>query len=199
MKQVIVIHGGTTFSDYEKYLDYLRTKTIKIERLTYAPTWKNGLQADLGDNYQVLLPSMPNTTNAQYSEWKLWFDRIAEIIDDNSILVGHSLGGMFLAKYLSENIFPKNVAATILIAAPFDDETIEDLTDFKLTRISDLFTKQAGRVVFFNGVDDPVIPTIELEKYKAELPNAEFNITSAPDHFVRPQFPELIATIRSII
>lgn len=198
MIQVISIHGGTTFSTYEKYIDYLRTKEVSIDRFTSTPTWRDGLQHALGDSYQVLLPRMPNATNAQYHEWKIWFDRIAEVAEDGCVLIGHSLGGVFLAKYLSENQFPKQIRATILIAAPYDDETVEDLTDFKISEVSELFRKQAGKVTLFHGSDDPVVSMSDLQKYKAELPDVEFIVLSAPDHFVRPAFPELIEKIQEL-
>lgn len=198
MKQVLIIHGGTTFSTYKKYINYLSTKNVQLERLMYAPGWKEGLQAKLGNNYQVLAPSMPNSTNAQYEEWKLWFDRITEVIADDVILVGHSLGGIFLAKYLSENSFPKKIIATILIAAPYDDESDEDLGGFKIHTIADLFAKQAGQVIFFHGTDDPVVPIGELEKYKQVLASAEFNLLPAPDHFSRPDFPEIVEKIQQL-
>lgn len=100
MKQIIVIHGGSTFSKYENYLEHLKTKTVTIERLFGLPTWKNNLQSILGDSYQVLLPSMPNSTNAKYEEWKIWFERIAELAEDHCVLIGHSLGGRVLSKIL---------------------------------------------------------------------------------------------------
>jgi len=196
MKQVILIGGGTTFSSYEKYLEYLQTKTVSIDRLMHNPSWKESLQKKLGNKYLVLQPSMPNKTNARYNEWALWFSRITEVIEENCVLVGHSLGGCFLVKYLSENTFPKKIRATILLAAPFDDESIEDLTDFKLHDISDLFRKQAGKTVFFAGTDDPVVPFHETQKYKKRLPDAEYIVTPAPDHFVRAEFPEIVAKIK---
>jgi uncharacterized protein len=198
MKQILVVHGGTTFSSYDKYLNYLRTKKVQPERLIYAPGWKETLQEQIGTDTQVLLPSMPNGTNAQYTEWKLWFDRIAEIAEDGIILVGHSLGGIFLAKYLSENIFPKKIAATILIAAPYDDESEEDLGSFALHSITDTFRHQAGSVTCFYGVDDPVVSIDEMDKYQSQLPKAEFVILPAPDHFARPEFPELIHRLHEL-
>lgn len=198
MKQVIVIHGGTTFASYDNYLDYLSTKEISIEHFIHTPMWKETLQEKLGTDYQVLLPSMPNKTNARYDEWKLWFDRIAEIAEDDCIVIGHSLGGIFLVKYLSENKFPKKIAATIIIAAPFNDEEGEELTDFKIDSIADEFSKHAGKVIFFYGFDDPVVPAHEADKYRNKLSNAEFYQLSAPDHFVRTDFPELVSGIRRI-
>ena len=198
MKQVIVIHGGTTFADYEGYLNYLQTKQVNADNFVHLPMWKETLQEKLGPDYQVLLPSMPNKTNAKYSEWKLWFDNISRVFTDDCILVGHSLGGIFLAKYLSENQFPHRIKATILVAAPYDDETAEDLADFKIANVSDTFRSQAGKVIIYYGTDDPVIPTGEAEKYRAQLPDAEFYELLAPDHFVRTDFPEIAACLQRL-
>lgn len=199
MQQVIAIHGGTTFKEYDDYLTSLSNKALYVERLQFRAGWKELLQDNLGDSYQVLLPTMPNGTNARYSEWKLWFEHVSSLFSDDCILVGHSLGAIFLAKYLSENTLSFKVKATILVAAPYDDESEEDLTDFKITEITSRLTKQAGRLVFFNGEDDPVIALSELEKYKAALPTAEFIIQPAPDHFARVEFPEIVSLIKELV
>lgn len=198
MQQIVVIHGGTTFQDYDTYLQSLSEKKLDINRFVYRAKWKEHLQDNLGGKYQVLLPSMPNSTNARYSEWKLWFEHISSLFSDDCILIGHSLGAIFIAKYLSEHQLPVRIKATILIAAPYDDEGIEDLTDFKITKLSKQLTEQAGRLVFFNGMDDPVISRSDLLKYQDQLPSAEFKILPAPDHFVREDFPELIDLLKSV-
>jgi predicted alpha/beta hydrolase family esterase len=198
MKQVIIIHGGTTFSDYDTYLKSLTDQTLNVDRYIYRPMWKELLQDNLGSDYQVLAPSMPNKTNARYNEWRLWFESLSSIISDDCVLVGHSLGGVFLAKYLSENTFARRIKATVLIAAPYDDESIEDLTDFKIEKLSERFAQQAGRIIFYNGLDDPVIPMSEQEKYKKDLPSAEFNTLPAPDHFVRVDFPEFVSRLKEL-
>lgn len=198
MQQIIVIHGGTTFQSYDTYLTSLSEKKLDIDRFIYSPKWRELLQDNLGNEYQVLLPSMPNSTNARYSEWKLWFDHISSLFSDNCILIGHSLGAVFLAKYLSEYSLSVKIKATVLIASPYDDESIEDLTDFKIEKLSERLAEQAGRLVFFNGMDDPVISRLDLSKYQDQLPSAEFKILSAPDHFVRTDFPELISLLKNI-
>lgn len=197
MKQVIFIHGGTTFYKYDDYLNYLRSKPLDISRLTQQRRWSNRLQEDLGDDFQVLAPSMPNSTNANYDEWSIWFGRIAEVVNDNIILVGHSMGGIFLAKYLSEHDFPKKIRATILVAAPYEDETHEDLASFKITGGLEKFAGQGGEVIFYHGTDD-IVPLSELEQYKKSLPQAEMHELSAQDHFVREAFPEIIETIKGL-
>ena len=180
------------------YIQSLSQKKLDISRFINNPMWKELLQDNLGSDYQVLLPSMPNSTNAQYSEWRVWFEHISSLFANNCILIGHSLGAIFLAKYLSEYSFPVKIKATVLIAAPYDDESVEDLTDFKIVKLSKRLTEQAGRLVFFNGMDDPIISRSDLSKYQDQLPSAEFKILSAPDHFVRSDFPELISLLKSI-
>jgi len=197
MQQIIVIHGGTTFQDYDKYLASLSDKKLHIDRFVYKPMWKDLLQQELGDDYQVLTPAMPNKTNARYEEWSLWFEHLSSLFDDEVILIGHSLGGIFLAKYLSERTLHVKIKATILIAAPYDDESDEDLTDFKMTSISDKLAEQAGKLVFVNGTNDPVVSQSEPLKYQKAVPSAAFISLPAPDHFMREKFPELTDLIRN--
>lgn len=199
MTQILTLHGGTTFATHEAYLDYLKTAPVHPERMTFKPMWKDLLQRSLDPSYTVLSPRMPNSTNARYEEWKIYFDKIAQqVLEDDCILVGHSLGGIFLVKYLSENEIPVKVKATILVAAPYSDESTEDLTDFKLPQeLPALFAKQSGSVTLFFGHDDPVIAPVEIENYRRALPEATIIVTDAPDHFVREEFPEILEVIRS--
>ena len=74
MKQVVVIHGGDSFDTYEQFIDSLKNWDVSLETfLPRTPDWKANLQSDLGSEYQVLTPSMPNKSNARYEEWKIWF------------------------------------------------------------------------------------------------------------------------------
>ncbi len=203
MTQVIFIHGGTTFFSYESFLENLRTKTVMKERLLGGVDfWMQRLGESLGPEYEIIAPSMPNKQNAQYGEWSLWFSRVAEIAEDDCILIGHSMGGIFLPKYLNEHVFPKKIKACILVAAPYNDETVEDLTDFKIpSEGSDAlgaFSRQVDEIVFFHGSDDPVISMEDAGRYKTALPEAEYHTLPAPDHFMRRDFPELIARIRAL-
>lgn len=196
MKQIVLIGGGTTFPSQEEYLAYLSTKEVRLDRIAYQPKWKEGLQQALGAGYQVLIPSMPNTTNAKYTEWELYFTRVCEVLEDGCVLIGHSLGGIFLANYLSKHPLPFKPAATILLAAPFRNEDSESLGDFKLDGLSDLFSEQAGAVHIIGAYDDPVIAPADFDAYKAVLPQATAHEISAPDHYVRSAFPELVSLIR---
>lgn len=105
--QVIYIHGGDPHESNEDYILYL--KNYAIDSLDYfkRKKWSSSLSSNLGDNFEVIAPEMPNKRNAKYYEWKIWFEKLFPFLKDNVILVGSSLGGIFLTKYLSENVFPK--------------------------------------------------------------------------------------------
>jgi uncharacterized protein len=198
-KQVLVLHGGDTFDTYEEYLLFL--KNYKIETLEYflKKKWKSSLQKSLGDYYEVIIPEMPNKINAKYFEWKIWFEKVLTLLDDEIILVGHSLGGLFLAKYLSENAFVKKPLGVFLIAPPFDmSETKESLADFILPEDFQNLKSLGNKLHFYHSRDDGVVPFIELQKYKEKLPNSQFTIFDDKGHFNQEEFSELAKDIKNL-
>lgn len=198
-QQVMVIGGGTTFDNYKDYLSYLKNHEISLDRLKFQKDWKNTLAEKLGNNFEVFTPRMPNVTNAHYSEWKIWFERITAFLNESVILIGHSLGGIFLAKYLSENVYPKAIKATILVATPFDDQDREEsLADFKLPSSLTKFAKQGGDIYLIHSKDDSVVQLEQIEKYKEALPDAKVIILDDRGHFVEESFPEIIELIKDI-
>ena len=198
-QQVVIIHGGTAFNTYKNYISFLKNREITLDRLRLQRDWKDTLSEKLGKNFDVLSPRMPNGTNARYKEWKIWFERIIPFFKQNVIFLGHSLGGIFLAKYLSENTFPVKIKATILVAAPFDDEDSgESLSDFKLPPSLKKFSEQGGEIYLIQSKDDSVVRFGELEKYKQALPEAKTMAFKDREHFNQEFFPEIIKLIRTL-
>ena len=75
----------------------------------------------------VIKPEMPNKDMARYSAWRLWFEKYFQFLDaEELILIGHSLGAMFLVKYFAENKFPKKVAQLHLVAPVLDAEGLPE-------------------------------------------------------------------------
>ena len=194
--QVVIIHGGTTFETYSDYLQYLKETNIDIERLKPGFDWKQGLQQDLGDNYEVLAPKMPNSTNAKYGEWKLWFNNILAVTNKNIVLVGHSLGGVFLAKYLSEETVNKNIEKLILVAAPYTDTPEESLASFRIKQKLTNVIAQAKTIVLIHSTDDPVVPFGDMTEYSNRLPTAQTVVFEDRQHFNQEQFKELTHIIK---
>ena len=200
MKQQLVhIHGGDPHKSYEEYISFL--KSYVIENLEYFKRrkWKETLQERLGDNFDVIAPKMPNDRNAKYLEWKIWFEKFLPFLHDNVILVGHSLGGIFLIKYLSENTFHKKIKAAFLISAPYDNDASDySLADFVLPKSLEQFKKQTGKIFLYHSKDDQVVPFLDLKKYQKELPTAKIFVFNNRGHFNQEEFPELIKDVLSV-
>ncbi|MFZ3099902.1 MAG: alpha/beta hydrolase [Minisyncoccales bacterium] len=198
-QQVVLIHGGNTFENYGEYISCLKNKKIDLDYFRLHKEWKSGLPDNLGESFDVLAPRMPNGSNAQYGEWKIWFQRLLELLDDGAIFIGHSLGAIFLVKYFSENKTAKKIKAAILIGAPHDDEGgNEKLASFALARSLDGFGQQVPDIYLLHSHDDPVVPFLQLEKYKKALPGAKEMIFQDKGHFNMESFPEITDLIKNI-
>jgi predicted alpha/beta hydrolase family esterase len=164
--------------------------------------WKDSLQKALGGRYEVILPRMPNSLNARYAEWKIMFCKLVPFLKGRPILVGHSLGGIFLAKYLAENRFPRKVRATFLVAAPHGNDrgrkTNRSLVDFILPRSLARFREQGGKIFIYHSKDDSQVPFTHLEKYRRNLPDATTRIFGNRGHFSQEKLPELVKDIRRL-
>jgi predicted alpha/beta hydrolase family esterase len=195
--QLFLIHGGMTFKSREDYLDYLVTRKISIEKKV---RWAEGyLDGELGRKVEIIRPSMPLSENAKYGDWKIHFERHFPKLRKNIILVGSSLGGIFLAKYLSENKFPRRILSTYLICPPFDNSLPdEDLVGgFKLGKDLSLLEKQSKNLYLMFSKDDPVVPLSQVDKYKKKLEKAEIIIYKSKNgHFKIKKFPEFVRLVK---
>ena len=193
-RQVVVIHGGESFRTYAAYRAFLARLAPDFSRYR-APRrgWKGLLGWRLGARFEVIRPDMPNKLNAKYAEWKLWFEKFIPHFAREAMFVGHSLGGLFLAKYFSENRYPKKIRAVLLVAAPWNDG------DFRLARAGGLarFARQAGRIVLYQSKDDRVVRFADFEKYLRALPDATSRVFRDRGHFNQEAFPELVKDIRA--
>lgn len=196
--QVVIIHGGDTFDNYEDYLHFLKNFEVDLGMLSNK-SWKKSLEADLGENFEVLALQMPNKFNAKYLEWKIWFKKFIPFFNDEVIIVGHSLGGIFLAKYLAENIFPKKITGLYLIAAPYANVDTYSLADFILPESLEKITDQVSEIFLYQSKDDKIVPFSEVEAYQYQLPSAKLRIFENRGHFNQENFPELVSDIKSVV
>ncbi|MFT4307856.1 MAG: alpha/beta hydrolase [Candidatus Woesearchaeota archaeon] len=193
MVTVIYVGGGMTFPDHASFLDYLRMRELSLEQ---APTWKDTLADDSG--LLVVRVPMPCKENAHYDAWEITFSRYLELVEGDLVLVGCSLGGIFLAKYLSEHERIDRVGKVILVAPPFDDTlSSEPLTNGFV--LGDLSRLAEYDVELFFSKNDTVVPVEHAEKYRSALPSADIHVLDAADHFIQEEFSELVGSLRSFL
>lgn len=194
MKQILIIHGGNSFSSYEAYREYLAAKELNYYKLTHPVRWKEALAGELPD-FDVVYPSMPNSLNAVYDEWVIYFEKLQNFFSDDVQIIGHSLGAMFLAKYLHEKPLDSPVRRLLLVAGGYDDEYTEDLGSFAIDSATGL-EQSADEIHLFHSKDDPVVPFTELAKFQRDLPDAISHVFEDRDHFLDPEFPELLELLQ---
>jgi predicted alpha/beta hydrolase family esterase len=202
-KQIIFIHGGNAYGVYGDFLKHLQTATIwDLHNVAAPKRWKETIYAEFGSTHEVFYPLMPNKQNAKFAEWKIWFERYFEHISGDVILIGHSLGGYFLTKYLSENKTPFPIAALYLVAAPFKNDNFcgEDGGDFSfdaaaLTNLA----QQVQNIVIAHSKDDTVVPFSHAEQFHVALPTAQCMTFEDRGHFLGEEFPEIIADLQKYL
>ena len=193
--QILFIHGGMTFKNKQDYVNYLKNKEVSLENKKY---WIQDV-ADKMKNVQVINPRMPNQDDAKYSDWKIYFERFIPELNDGVILMGSSLGGIFLAKYLSENRFPKKIRATYLICPPFDNTLPEEdlVGGFKLNSDLSLLEKNTEKLYLMFSRNDDVVPVSHADKYMKKLKHAELIIYEDKNgHFKISEFPEIMNLVK---
>jgi predicted alpha/beta hydrolase family esterase len=198
--QILIIGGGNAFEKHEDYLHYLQTRHMSLDNFRPGMNWKNSLQPVLGDNFDVLIMQMPNNQNARYSEWEIWFKRILQLLDMNqeAIFIGHSMGGIFLMRFLSENTCQVKIRAIFLLATPFITKGAYPLMDFYIDPELPGVESKAGRIFIYHSTDDKIVPVICAHRYKGVLPTAHLHILEGCGHINQKEFPEIIEAIRSL-
>ena len=140
-------------------------------------------------------PLMPKPWKPNYENWKKEFEKLD--INENTVLVGHSAGGAFMVRWLSEN---KQKVKKLILVAPSKETTIESLRlkDFCNFEVNKKIKKFVDDIVVFISNDKK--ETIRSAYfYKKELSAKLINLENK-GHFTlggmkTKEFPELLKEI----
>lgn len=141
MKTAIIIHG---MPGKEEYYDVNRPASSNCHWLPWIQK-----QLLLKDIVAQSL-EMPVPYNPEYEAWKDMFERMP--INEETILIGHSCGGGFIVRYLSEN--EVKVAKVVLVAPWIDPESILDTGMFDFLINENIVSKTRGITMFSSTNDD---------------------------------------------
>jgi predicted alpha/beta hydrolase family esterase len=180
-KHVLFIHGGGGEAAYEE------------DRLLVA-----SLQNVLGAAYDVHYPKMPLEESAEYSDWKAQIATELSTLDDEVILVAHSVGGSILLKYLSEEQVAKPIGGLFLLAAPyFGGDDNWNYAEMNLPQDFAAKLPAIPRIFLYHSRDDEVVPFAHLALYAAKLPGATIHVFDRRGHQFENDLAEVAEDIRS--
>jgi predicted alpha/beta hydrolase family esterase len=194
-KKIFIIGWWVDASNFRSFEDYLMQEDFNPyeEKIKW---WKDNLQDDLWDKFEVIKIPMPNTHFAQYKYWKIMFEKALPYFWEKNILIWHSLGWTFLLKYLNENTI-KNIIQIHLIAPASQDTPNEKIWSFLFDKKLNEFKKYESITNFYFSKDDLIVPFYEYDYFSFVLPNAKYNIFEDRWHFIfQEHFEELVENIK---
>ena len=158
------------------------------------------LRTALGPTYKVLYPKMPNESDPDYEKWK------GQIKDELSgpgemILIGHSLGGSFLLKYISEEKIETTIRGIYLIATPYwggDGWRYEGYKSVALPESLASKLPNETPIFFYHSRDDETVPFAHLNLYAEKLPQATIRELDGRGHQLNNDLSEVVEDIMGL-
>lgn len=186
MKNAIILHG--TCSEQE----YLDSQSPPLSSNHWLPWLQKQL---LISGIHARTPQMPEAYKPDYGMWKTEFEM--NIDKDVKILVGHSCGGGFLTRWLSENT---RSFETVVLVAPWLDPDRVKTTDFFNFEIDTNLPSRIKNFSLFISKDDDKDILESVEMIKSKIPSIKLYEFEDKGHFIieeskRNDFPELLEVI----
>ena len=156
--------------------------------------------------YKVFVPQFPSPPiiPAKIAEWFEVFKKYEEYINEDTILIGHSLGGVFALRVLEKMKYP--VKAVFLVGTPigirpilnYDRDSSFSGFDFNWSAIK----ANAKHFTVYQSDDDPYVG---LDNGKELAKNLGVELTFIPNagHFNKragyTQFPDLLEKVKAVL
>ncbi|MUK87905.1 serine hydrolase family protein [Ornithinibacillus sp. L9] len=157
------------------------------------------LEKELGNKYQFVFPMMPNPENPEYILWKNQLDKELNLLNGEVVLVGHSLGGSVLLKYLSEESCDLTFSGLFIIASPYwgIDEDWQS-KDFQLQSNFEKKLPSIPNLFLYHSHDEEIVPFTHHKTYAEKLPQASLRELEGRRHLFHNGLPILVDDIAKL-
>jgi len=142
----------------------------------------DSLASELGRDYEIRYPLVPNEADPTYADWRTALEKEFDRLDEDAIVIGHSLGGAILIRALAECRLRGALTAVILIAAPFVGEGGWKSENTELRQDIAARLPVGVPVLLFHGTKDEVAPVEHVDLYAETIPRALVRRLNGRDH-----------------
>ena len=187
MRNAIILHGKPGKDEY------YNPSTPSASNHHWIPWLQKQL---LINEINAATPEIPHAFLPDYEIWKREFERYD--ISEETDLVGHSCGGGFLVRWLSEH---KDVKVrNVVLVAPWIDPSKRLSTGFFEFNINPSLAKQAENFIIFDSDDDSEDVHISIKTIRESVDGATHKEFHSYGHFTRSsmgtsEFPELLDAV----
>lgn len=183
MRNAVILHGTC---DKEEYYD---DKYPSLSNSHWLPWLQKQL---LMNGIEAATPEVANAYEPSYDKWLKELIRFE--ITSESILVGHSCGGGFLVRWLSDN--PEVFVKKVVLVAPWLDPKRTKTTDFFEFDIDPGITARVDSFTIFNSDNDSNTIQTSVRMIRDALPDCRYVELHNYGHFCMTDmktqaFPEL--------
>lgn len=180
------------------------TRVFIVKSWTAPPesVWRPWLKKELEERgFQATIVShLPETSDTNVNEW---IDGISKSIgkpDQETILVGHSLGCVSILRYLETIDTP--IAGCVFVAGFAEDVGFKEHASFFSKPLNwSKIRKNCGKFACIYSDNDPYVPIERIEAFKREL-NAKTVLIKNAGHFGREEnclkLPEVLELVLEI-
>lgn len=156
------------------------------------------LSQSLGEDYRVHNPKMPHPENPRYLEWKMALQSSLPVGGNKAVLIGHSLGGSVIVKYLSEGLVQLPVAGLFLVAAPYWGTRGWQVDEFMFEQGFQSRLPGIERIFIYHSRQDKWVPYNHSKMYTKALPDAIMRTLDGDDHEFKDGLTVLVKDIQSL-
>ena len=155
----------------------------------------NYLKTNLADEFQILFPTIEKPNSPTYHKFKDLFKLTFSELTEPVILVGHSLGGSTLLKYLSEEKTDISMLGLFLVSTPYWKSNMKE---YQLKENFQTSLPSIPKLFLYHSESDPEVPISHLEVYEKALKNAVVRKIKGDEHIFSKGLPELVSDIKSL-
>lgn len=156
------------------------------------------LSSSLGKNFQVHHPMMPEPENPRYIEWKMALQSSLPVGGNKAALIGHSLGGSVIVKYLTEGICQMPLAGLFLVGAPYWGTRGWTVEEFMFKRDFPSTLPDIDKIFIYHSRYDKWVPFAHGQHYAKAFPNAVFRNIDGDQHEFDEGLPVLVKDIQHL-